>query len=345
MVKIKVSDSGKTYEYVQKLGSGTYGTTWMAFDKDPSGREKKVAIKVFSRPGKLDQDAIDDIKEDWDIEIKALKKILPKCCPHAVCIKDYWFGKDGANIVMDFVRGESLNKQIVGGNKGIKLSKRINDHSLLKNLVTGIEAIHSQGVVHQDIKGDNIMYDYDYNDGYYRYIDFGLSCVKPGKKVEKSRDNWPCGTIGTRYTSPKEIVNSKGKKVVLDWKVLEAHDYWSIGIVLLRWYTFDGSRYYYSSLVNEYADTDKEAEKLANVVNAYSVYPYYYNFPQKMINCEIGKVKDPAARAIVGLLLEPNPMKRWDNFKTVKYILDPEAKLAKGDWGPIKDSIEKLRLF
>lgn len=342
MGKIEVSKSGKTYEYVQELGSGTYGTTWMAIDKS---LDKKVAIKVFSRPGKLGQAKIEDIEEDWTIEIDALEKILPKCCPHAVCIKDYWFGKDGAKIVMDFVRGESLNKQIVGGKQGIKLSKRIGDHRLLKNLVEGIEAIHSQGVAHQDIKGDNIMYDFDYQDGYYRYIDFGLSCVKKGQKVNKDRDNWPCGTIGTRYTSPEEIVNVRNKKTTLDWKMLEAHDYWSIGVVLLRWYTFDGSRYYYSSIVNEYAKTDKGAEKLANLTNAHSVFPYYFKFPEELLCSEIGKIKEPAARAIVGLLLEKDPMKRWNNFKTIKYILDPSAKL--GDWkkfNMIKSSIQKLRM-
>jgi len=345
MAKIKVSDSGKTYELIQKLGAGTYGTTWMAAQHSEGGKDKKVAVKVFSRPGKLDQDKIEDIEEDWTVEINALKKVLSKCSPHAVCIKDYWFGKDGAYIVMDFVRGESLKKQIVGGSKGISLSKRKNDHTLLKNLISGIEAIHSQGVAHQDIKGDNIMYDYDYNDGYYRYIDFGLSCVKKSNMVEKSRENFPCGTIGTRYTSPKEIVQTKGKKVVLDWKILEAHDYWSIGIMLLRWYTFDGSPYYYINVINDFVDTDKQADKLANTTNSYGVFPYYYNFPKEMLDCEIGKIKEPSARVIVGLLLEQDPMKRWNNFKTVKYILDPEAKLADGDWGVVKDSIEKLRLF
>jgi len=341
MHNIETSKSGKTYKYVQKLGSGTYGTTWMAIDQDTG---EKITIKVFSRPGKLDQEKIEDITEDWEIEVGALKKVLPQCSPSAVCIKDYWFGKDGAKIAMDFIRGESLNKQIIGG---IRLAARRNDHTLLKNLIDGIQVIHNKGIVHQDIKGDNIMFDFDYPQGLYRYIDFGLSCIQKAKKIKKVRDNWPCGSIGTRYTAPHEIATVKNG-VTLDWNTLEAHDYWSIGVVLLRWYTFDGSRYYYSSIIDKYAKTQKAADKLANESNAYSIFPYYYKFPQMLICNEVGKIKEPSVRAIVGLLLEKNPKKRWENFKTVKYILDPTAELCdkgkKGEWIPIKASIEKLRL-
>lgn len=341
---IVVSDNNTPYKYIQKLGSGTYGITWMAINLNTN---QKVAIKIFKRPGKIGEEEIEDIKEDWNIEINALKKVLPKCSPYAVCIKDYWFGNGTAKIVMDFVRGESLNKQIVGGSQGIKLSKRKNDHTLLKNMISGIKSIHSQGVVHQDIKGDNIMFDYDYDDGYYRYIDFGLSCIKKGEKVNKNRDNWPCGSIGTRYTSPLEIVKASKKRVVFDWSTLEAHDYWSIGVVLLRWYTFDGNRYYYSNLVNDYAKTDKAADKLATDINAYSVYPYYFKFPKKMLCGEINKIKDPAVKLIVTLLLEKDPNTRWENFKTISYILDSNAKLPEDSnikWAPIRSSIEKLRL-
>jgi len=240
---------------------------------------------------------------------------------------------------MDFIRGESVNKLILGG---IKLANRNNNHQILKNLISGISAIHSKGIVHQDIKGDNLMFDYNYNDGYYRFIDFGLSCVKKGNKVKKSRDNWPCGTIGTRYTSPQEIA-IKNKNKFIDWKTLEAHDYWSIGIVLLRWYTFNGSQNYYSNIVKKWAKTGKE--KLAHTVNAYSLFPYYYLFPEELLCSEIGKIKNHAARAIVGLLLEQDPIKRWNNFKTVKYILDPSQNLPDGneEWLKIKSSIEDLR--
>ena len=334
------SYNGVTYEYVQELGSGTYGTTWMAFADG-----KKVAIKIFSRPGKLGQFEIDDIKEDWEIEINALKQMLPKCCPHAVCIKDYWFENGAAKIVMDFVRGETLSRHMLGSKK-IPLRKRT--HLLLKQLVAGIDVIHSQGIVHQDIKGDNIMFDYDLNDGQYRYIDFGLSCIAKGCSIQKE---WPCGSIGTRYTAPEEIVKLRNKKAIIDRKVLEAHDYWSVGVVLLRWYTFDGSRKYYSSIVQGYAKTAKGVEKLANEANCYSVFPYYFKFPDQMLLDEISKIKEPAARAIVGLLLEKDPVTRWHNFKTVKYIIDPKAPLVKGTghkgtgkWGDIKQSILKLRL-
>jgi len=330
--------NGNRYKYVQKLGAGTYGTTWMAI----MNGTKKVAIKLFTRPGRLDQDDIEDIKEDWEIEINALMAVLPKCCPYAVCIKDFFFSGKSAKIIMDFVRGESLNKQIVGGKKGIPLKKRQKNHTLLKNLVKGIESIHSMGVVHQDIKGDNIMYDFDFADGLYRYIDFGLSCVKTGEKQKKDREHWPCGTIGTRYTAPEEIVNTHKKKAIFDWKILEAHDYWSIGVVLLRWYTYDGSREYYPSIVNNYAQTDKEADKLSNEVNAYSHFPYYFAFPEELLCLEIGKIKNLAVRAIIGLLLLKDPMKRWEGFQTVKYMLDPEATLA--EMGAVKKAIEKLRL-
>jgi len=58
--------TGKQYEYIQRLGSGTYGTTWMAIDY---ATNTKVAIKMFTRPGKFGGTEMEDIKEDWEIDV------------------------------------------------------------------------------------------------------------------------------------------------------------------------------------------------------------------------------------------------------------------------------------
>jgi serine/threonine protein kinase len=342
MVKGRIEKNGNNvYQYVQKLGAGSYGTTWMGISNG-----KKVAIKIFSRTGKIDTEKIDDISQDWEAEIASLKQILPKCCPHAVCIKDYYFKDNRGVIVMDFVRGETLNKQIIGSkSKRISFEKRKKDHTLLKNLVEGIKVIHSMNIVHQDIKGDNIMFDFDFPDGMYRYIDWGMGCIKKGEKIKKDGNTWPCGSIGTRYTVPKDIIIQRKKKVPFQWKQLEAHDYWSIGIVLLRWYTYNGDVEYYDNIVSNYAKTKKEREKLQNLLHSTSFFPYYYEFPKDLLLSEICKISNLAVRTIVELLLQENWRDRWNGFQTVLYMLDKNAPLADGSgkWKGVRKDIEKLR--
>jgi serine/threonine protein kinase len=285
------------YVFENILGQGTYGVTWLA--TNPTGQE--VAIKKLKVPDYL------SLQEDLIIELAALKSILPTCEPYAVCIKDWSVSLDnGAQIVMDFIEGISVNKLISG--MQLPLSERENDDRIVNDLIKGIRHIHSTGVVHQDIKDENLMWDMRLK--IFRFIDFGLSCVKINSSVNTSRRNWPCGTIGTYYTASPDMAEIRGKNKTVPWEQLQAHDYWSIGIVLLRWFTFPGTYHYYSDLLNNYYKNPPIKKLLSRSKFA----PVYYEFSEKLLQHEINKIPNLMVRQVVEKLLIKDWKKRFDAF-------------------------------
>lgn len=283
--------------FQKELGTGTYGTTWLATDS--TGQQ--VAIKKLKVPDYL------SLQEDLIIELAALKSILPTCEPYAVCIKDWSINIiEGAQIVMDFVDGVSVNKLITG--LQLSLLDRQNDNRIVENLIQGIKHIHSTGVVHQDIKDENLMWDARLK--IFRFIDFGLSCVKINEKVNTARRNWPCGTIGTYYTASPDMAAIRGKNRTVSWMQLQAHDYWSIGIVLLRWFTFNGSYYYYSDLLNNYY----KRPPFNRILSRSKFAPAYYEFSEDLLQHEINKIPDLMVRQVVSTLLIKDWKKRFAAF-------------------------------
>jgi len=302
-----VTYKGVNYTFDKILGKGTYGTTWLATENTEIPR--KVAIKIFDYPDK------ESVAEDLSIELAALTSLLPVCTPYSICIQNWNLGKYGA-IVMDYVNGEPLNKLISGLKK--PLIERQEDDTLLNNLIKGIKYIHSVGIAHQDIKDENIMWDYDAD--MFRFIDFGLSCVKIKDSVEKTRKNWPCGTIGTFYTASPDIAILHKKNAKLEWDQLLSHDYWSIGIVLLRWYTFPGNYYYYRGVIRDFYNDGtavgiNKFNKWSNILLARSNFaPVYYDFPRDLLNSEIDKIPSPYAREVVRNLLIDDWVIRFNTF-------------------------------
>jgi serine/threonine protein kinase len=215
---------------------------------------------------------------------------------------------------MDYVDGESLEKQMF-----VKWPRKTN--SLACDLINGIKIIHSHGIVHEDIKGANIMWDKHLK--MYRYIDFGLSCSKDYAKdgmVNLNRIRFPCGTYGTKYIASPDMEEYREANKPVSWNILQAHDYWSIGIELLRWHTFNPKKkmYYFT----EYKKYCKEAgiamtKSIIKQAHLDGDHPIYWLLGSEFIQWEISKVKSSEMRRILELLLEFNGEKRFKNFKEI----------------------------
>jgi len=93
--------------------------------------------------------------------------------PHVASIHDIGRGKDevtGAEvsyIVMEYVSGESLTDFMKSRSLGIAEILRI-----AERVATGLASAHKQGIVHRDIKGDNVIVD---EEGNPKILDFGLA--------------------------------------------------------------------------------------------------------------------------------------------------------------------------
>jgi serum/glucocorticoid-regulated kinase 2 len=77
-----------------------------------------------------------------------------------------------------------------------------------------IGELHSKGIMHRDLKLENILVD---DKGYLKIIDYGLAKILAGEELAMSY----CGT--PEYLAP-EMVNSSGHDFTVDW--------WAVGILI-----------------------------------------------------------------------------------------------------------------
>ena len=117
-------------------------------------------------------------------------------------------------MVMEFIDGETLTKKLEG-TTGKKLDEE-EAATLMHSLFRAINHCHSIGVIHRDIKLDNIMIN---NDNEIRVIDFGLSKACRRNTMTKMR-----AKVGTHAYMAPELKNEQ--------KYTYKVDFWALGVVL-----------------------------------------------------------------------------------------------------------------
>ena len=266
------------YNLTKVLGKGEYGTTYLANDEYGA----QYAIKKYSLSA--------GGKENRDFEQTMLRTILGVCNKHAVCFVESITQDGEFYVVMDYIEGASVEKMIYGPGK-MPLSKRRNaGYEFMKDLIVGLHSIHQFGLIHQDIKGENLMY----KNESVRYIDFGASCLANTVKQIGSNQvfgilyNDPCGAPGSNITISPEMYNDMGLYQLVH---LKAHDIWSVGCMILAWFTVK----------------DNETESIMYQKDFERV-DHYTNLFKKL------KSTEPLAYNVVIGLMTRDPYQRVDNF-------------------------------
>src|SRR5215813_6394518 len=109
--------------------------------------DKTVAIKVL-KPSLAGDDAV---VARFSREAKAASKISH---PHAVSVTDFGESENGVVfLVMEYLDGRTL-KEIIKSEGPMQLARVV---EILRQVAGALDAAHEQGVVHRDLKSDNIM--------------------------------------------------------------------------------------------------------------------------------------------------------------------------------------------
>jgi serine/threonine-protein kinase len=132
------------YRVLRLIGSGGMGTVWEGVHETLGTR---VAIK-FIKPQFAEQA---EARRRFEIEARAAAKLKTK---HAVHVYDYGVSQEGLPyIVMEYLEGESLSDAIIarGPLKAAEVAQIIVQAS------RALSKAHAAGVVHRDLKPDNIF--------------------------------------------------------------------------------------------------------------------------------------------------------------------------------------------
>jgi len=174
----------KSYTVADLLGEGGYGVVYRATQ---TAVNREVAMKVILPKFANSPEFI----RRFEAEAQVVARLEH---PHVVPLYDYWREPDSAFLVMRFLRGGSLRDQLdeLGAMRPESVSK------LLEQVASALTFAHRNGVIHRDIKADNILLDEDGN----AYLgDFGIA-KDLGTEANLTKDS----IIGTpAYLSPEQI--------------------------------------------------------------------------------------------------------------------------------------------
>ncbi len=149
------------YRIVKLLGQGGMGAVYRAWD---TRLGRLVALKEMIPQAGLDEAFIAQLREQFQQEAQVLANLVH---PNLVRVTDHFYWSGNAYLVMDFVEGESLADRIQ--RQGTQP-----EAELLRwagQLLDALQYCHAHGVIHRDIKPQNIIITVD---GQAVLVDFGL---------------------------------------------------------------------------------------------------------------------------------------------------------------------------
>ena len=205
------SDFGTRYRIEALLGQGGMGRVYKAYDKDI---DRIVAIKVVREGFVGDADALKRFKQELNLASKISHK-------HILRIHDMGTVGDTRYISMAYVEGPDLH-HILKDNPEMPFDRTLN---FARQLAEALAAAHAEGVVHRDLKPQNILVDKD--DQVY-VSDFGLAKSFEEGAVGMTKTGAFMGT--PRYMSPEQV---EGKPVD------PRSDLYAYGLILYEMLTGD----------------------------------------------------------------------------------------------------------
>jgi hypothetical protein len=192
-----IVDWQSRYQVVRKLGSGGFADVFEAWDRQLS---RPVALKV--------------IDERRGLSARVLREVQAAAAlshPNVVALYDYFADGERSYLVWELVEGEPLSV----------LRDELDDAEAVGVMAQTLDAIahaHGQGVVHRDVKPQNIMLD---EHGRAKVMDFGIARLNDTDTLTAEGDM--LGTVA--YMSPEQAAGHR---------VGPATDVYSAGVVLFE---------------------------------------------------------------------------------------------------------------
>jgi serine/threonine protein kinase len=200
------------YRIDERLSGGGMGTVYRGTHVL---MDKTVAIKVLLPSLAADQ----KIVARFSREARAASKISH---PHALSVTDFGESENGVVfLVMEYLSGLTL-KQLIRQEGPLPLPRTV---ELLRQVGGALDAAHAEGVVHRDLKSDNIMLLSSSGTDYAKVLDFGIAKITEPEGTYNPGLTAPDLVIGTpQYMSPEQCSQSPD--------IDARSDIYSLGVIL-----------------------------------------------------------------------------------------------------------------
>lgn len=199
------------FKIVSRLGGGGMGEVYRAEDQR---LKRMVALKILLR-------SLSDRKSliRFRLEARAASAVSHPNIAHI-----YEIGEaDGrVYIAMEFIDGGTLGERM-----NEKRIEPADANSIARQIALAMQAAHSHGIIHRDIKPDNVMIA---RSGIVKILDFGLAKLTERKAAHQRM----MSSISTALTDPQLVLGTShymSPEQARGGKVDERTDIWSWGVV------------------------------------------------------------------------------------------------------------------
>ncbi|KAJ4150236.1 hypothetical protein LMH87_010994 [Akanthomyces muscarius] len=192
-------DPRDIFRGLNKIGQGASGGVFTGYERNSN---RLVAIKQMN----LEQ------QPKKDLIINEIIVMKESSHPNIVNFIDSYLTGGELWVIMEFMEGGSLTDVVT-----FNIMTEGQIASVCRETLKGLQHLHSKGVIHRDIKSDNILLS---NEGCIKLTDFGF-CATINEAQNKRTT-----MVGTPYWMAPEVVTRKeyGRKV----------DIWSLGIMAIE---------------------------------------------------------------------------------------------------------------
>jgi len=301
-----VSDVGKVHDYLpfndryevgETMGKGGFAVVRKARHKESNEiiAVKTISIKEVlesdddSKKSKVDgsSDESSDDEDDSDdsdsdeFEAMTSEEVLNELAlmqrlsshPHIVTIREFFTEQNGAviHVVMDLLKGQELEDAVAEQPNG-----RFPEHiakKIMHQLIDAVAFMHTKGVIHRDLKLENIVLKEKDDFDTATIVDFGLAKVLRTRQTSAGVD----GTVA--YVSPEALLQGTYGQGV---------DVWACGVAL------------FVLLSGEWPFEDEDEDELIELICEANIDYFLFDF---------SGVSETAKDLLNGLL-EPNPKRR-----------------------------------
>lgn len=178
---------GRRYLLYERIGAGAMGQVFRARTREGGD---DLAVKILRS----------DLADDADVVARFVQErtVLTRIVnPHVVRVVDMVVEGETLAIVMEHVGGRSLRRVLEDDGPLFPAEAA----RLVEQILTGIGAAHEQGVVHRDVKPENVLLDEQHSPGVAKVVDFGIGGLLAGSTVTKLTT-----AVGTpAYMAPEVI--------------------------------------------------------------------------------------------------------------------------------------------